>query len=299
MTRAWNVIPDIHADIDRLENALEQLGSNAPFAFLGDFIDAGKSENGFDDAAVLTRVRNLIDNQNAVAVMGNHELNAILFHTVGMDGVSLRDRSDKNAAQHRSFVRQFGVSTPQAQVWVDWFLTLPLWQDLGGLRLVHACWAQAEVDLISKRRPNGVLAVDDLAEIAAEKTDFAKAVKTLTCGPEVRLPAGVQFHDFKGYPRDHVRIAWWRSGAKSWREAALSVNKLEELPDEPFPAGGEVPLYPSDAPPVLTGHYKMTGTPCIETPRAACLDYPQTPCAYRWRGEANLCPKNLVIITKE
>ncbi|RKF13080.1 metallophosphoesterase [Roseovarius spongiae] len=299
MSRAWNVIPDIHADIKRLENTLEQLGNDAPIAFLGDFIDAGKNANRSDDAAVLTLVRNLIDDQNAVAVMGNHELNAILFHTLGEDGAPLRERSEKNTDQHRSFIRQFGVSTPQAQVWADWFLTLPLWHELDGLRLVHAYWGQAEIDLIEKRRPNGVLAVEDLAEIAAEETAFAKAVKALTNGPEMRLPAGVRFHDFKGYPRDHVRIAWWRSGARSWREAALSVTDLDELPDEPFPENGVVPLYPPDGPPVLTGHYKMTGAPCIETPRAACLDYPDTPCAYLWRGEPELCQDNLVTIAGE
>ncbi|WP_322867991.1 metallophosphoesterase [Aquicoccus sp. G2-2] len=288
MTRAWNIIPDIHADIRRLNNTLARLGNDAPVAFLGDFIDAGKNQDISDDAAVLTRVRKMIDSQNAVAVMGNHELNAILFHTLGVDGVSLRDRSDKNVDQHRSFVHQFGMSTPLAQVWIDWFLTLPLWHELDGLRLVHAFWGQAEIDLIAMRRPNGILAVDDLAEIAAEKTDFAKAVKALTTGPERKLPDGVHFHDFKGYRRHHVRIAWWRSGANTWREAALSIKNPDELPDEPLPSDGEVPLYPADAPPVLTGHYKMSGAPCIETPRAACLDYPDTPCAYRW-GARQTC----------
>ena len=28
----------------------------------------------------------------------------------------------------------------------DWFRTLPLWLDLGGLRVVHACWHQPSMD---------------------------------------------------------------------------------------------------------------------------------------------------------
>lgn len=53
MTTAYNVIPDIHADPDRLDATLARL--DGPLAFLGDFID-GKNGHG-DDRAVLTRVR--------------------------------------------------------------------------------------------------------------------------------------------------------------------------------------------------------------------------------------------------
>ena len=295
MTKAWDIIPDVHADITRLETTLNGLDNEATLAFLGDFIDAGKNQAAADDEAVLKRVRKLIEEERAIAVMGNHELNAILYHTLGTDGLALRERSEKNTAQHRSFVEHFGVSTPQANFWVDWFQTLPLWIELDGLRLIHACWNQPDIDLVAERRPDGRLAPSDFPEIGAERTDFAKAVKRLITGPEMKLPEGAHFHDSKGHPRDHVRIAWWRANATSWKEAALSVGNVEQLPSDDLPADREVELYSRSAPPVLVGHYKMTGTPCIETSRAACLDYPATPCAYRWRGETDLQTDNLAI----
>lgn len=285
----YNVIPDIHADPDRLEASLRAVGSGE-LAFLGDFIDAGKQVAQPDDRAVLTRVRALVEG-GAKAVMGNHELNAILFHHPDR----LRAHNEKNRAQHRSFIDAFGIATPEARDWTDWFMTLPLWLDLGGLRLVHACWSQPDIDLIAARRPDGRLRPEDLPEIANESTRFGKAVKTLTSGPEVSLPEGFAFSDFGGHPRTEMRVAWWRSAATTWREAALSVPDPLALPETALPSGILSEIYPADAAPVLVGHYKMTGEPLVEG-SAACLDYPGVPLTYRWQGESQLTRDNLVLL---
>lgn len=297
MTQIWDVIPDIHADIHRLEGTLQALGGEAPIAFLGDFIDAGHATRVSDDAAVLSRVRQLVREGRAIAVMGNHELNALLFHTPGPDGAPLRVHSAKNTGQHGSFLRQFGVATPQAMVWVEWFLTLPLWRDLDGLRVVHACWSQPHIDLIAERRPDGRLQPEDLWEVATESTDFGRAVKTIVGGPELDLPAPYSFRDRNGDERRRVRIAWWRADAPTWRDATLSVPNSLELPEGDVPTGHEVAFYAEGSTPVLVGHYKMEGAPVIEAPQAACLDYPDTACAYRWRGEEALSQEHLVVVT--
>ena len=75
------VIPDIHADLTRLQNSIDAAeGRN--IAFLGDFIDAGPALTDPNDSAVLRKVRSLVDNTGALAVMGNHELNAICLFPV-------------------------------------------------------------------------------------------------------------------------------------------------------------------------------------------------------------------------
>jgi hypothetical protein len=134
-------------------------------------------------------------------------------------------------------------------------------------------------------------------EVAAKVSPFAKAVQTLLTGPEEPLPEGYLFHDFSGHARNEVRIAWWRSQATTWREAALSVPDPSELPDVLLTEDRRAVLYPEAEVPVLVGHYKMDGEPKIETTQAACLDYPHTPCAYRWRGEAKLHRDNLLKIS--
>ncbi|MFZ0099201.1 MAG: metallophosphoesterase, partial [Gemmobacter sp.] len=124
------IIPDIHANLDLLERCLDSAAGTRP-AFLGDFIDAGeKPAFTSDDRGVLHRVRALIDSGEALAVMGNHELNAILFHRRGPDGQPLRAHSDKNFKQHESFIAAVGLETPEALDWTDWFLSaLPLWHE--------------------------------------------------------------------------------------------------------------------------------------------------------------------------
>ena len=44
--------------------------------FLGDYVDRGP-----EVALTLETVRSMIDADNALAIMGNHEFNAVCFHT--------------------------------------------------------------------------------------------------------------------------------------------------------------------------------------------------------------------------
>lgn len=293
----YSIIPDIHADLNRLKCSLTALGDEAPFAFLGDFIDAGEKVQAPDDRAVLRLVKQMVDQGEAISVMGNHELNAILFHRSDAKGQPLRAHTKKNIDQHQSFVAQFGTGTTEALEWTEWFLhALPLWLDLGQLRLAHACWSDSAMAIVRARRPDGFLHIDDLEEIAEESTAFGQAVKAIVSGPEVRLPDPYSFKDFDQHVRHEVRIAWWRNDADTWRNAALSVPNTDELPDASLPPDVQSEVYLSDQPPVFVGHYKMKGIPTLEAGNAMCLDYPEMPCGYRWRGEKELNSENLIAV---
>ena len=290
----YDIIPDIHADFDRLTRTLLNLGylpGSASWshpegriaAFLGDFIDMGRANR-----SVLTLVRAMCDHGHAVAIMGNHELNALLYHQPGMnaDGTDdgfMRAHSAKNRDQHQTFLAEFPVGHPDTTEVMHWFLSLPLFLDLVGLRLVHACWDDARMAKIRNRRPNGLLATDDLQEIALENdaSGFAEAVLTTLKGPEAELPDPHHFHDIKGHRRTALRLKWWQSGAMTWRDAALSVPDPETLPATPIEGDVAFRAYEAEAKPVFFGHYKRLGTPTIDAPNAVCLDYPRVTCAYR------------------
>ena len=84
--------------------------TNRTCIFLGDYIDRGHGNR-----SVLTTVRSMVDSGVALAIMGNHELNAIHYHSTHPNsGLPLRPRSPKNQGQHESFLDEFplgGIET--------------------------------------------------------------------------------------------------------------------------------------------------------------------------------------------
>jgi hypothetical protein len=293
----YTIVPDIHADLDRLEWSISQ-ARNSKIIFLGDLVDAGKMVKKPDDAGVLERVSNLISNKEASCILGNHEMNAILFHRrSSKTKLPLRSHTDKkNWAQHSSFISKFGVESTDALEWTSWMLAkLPLWLEFDGLRIAHACWSEKAINIVKKRRPTGYLKIEDLEEIALKKTKFSQAVEIITSGPEAKLPLNYSFNDIGGHPRQSMRLSWWNSQNTSWRKAALSVPNLDQLPDEELPCELKNEIYNPNAIPVLVGHYKMSGQPKLQSRNASSLDYPASKCVYHWSGEAKLISKNLTI----
>src|SRR3954451_14150918 len=109
----YDLIGDIHGHADELVQLLEALGyrknhgiyehPERKVIFLGDFIDRGPQIR-----QVLEIARPMIEAGHALAVMGNHELNALAYHTEDRHapGEHLRRRSSKNEKQHRATVEQ-------------------------------------------------------------------------------------------------------------------------------------------------------------------------------------------------
>lgn len=92
----YDIIGDIHGHADKLAGLLDKLGyihngksHIAPHGhqaiFIGDFIDRGNQQ-----LATLQIVFDMLDNNQALAVMGNHEYNAICYATQNDHGNYLR-----------------------------------------------------------------------------------------------------------------------------------------------------------------------------------------------------------------
>lgn len=166
-----------------------------------------------------------------------------------------------------------------------------------GSRLVIAYWSDSLIGLIRARSPDGRLRSEDLLEIAEESTEFGRAVKRLTSGPEAKLPGGQFFIDWGGKQRDEIRLCWWTKGG-TWKELALSLKKeiRDTLPSDFIPKDCRPEPYPETAPPVFIGHYKMEGDPAIAHSKVASLDCPDIPCVYFWNGETDLKGNNLMLL---
>lgn len=279
----YDIIPDIHGQSAKLRDALTRLGwrrgpagwhntdPRKQIVFLGDFIDRGPDNRG-----VLDIVRSLIDAGKARAVMGNHELNALHFHTSHPDtGTPLRPHSEKNIRQHKSFLEEFPPGDPNTRDALGWMLTLPLFLEEGGFRAVHACWDESTITRLRALTGNGVLSEEQLIRAAHgdEADEMFDLVERTAKGPEHRLPEGYVITDKDGTERKEVRLEWWNATARTWRDIAISVPHVNELPVEPLPRSVKARTYPAQARPVFFGHYWLTGTPRLQAPNALCLDY--------------------------
>ena len=208
----FDIIPDIHGQSAKLDAALAGLGwkrsalgwihpdPDRQIVFLGDFIDRGP-----DNRAVLKTVRDLVDAGKAKAIMGNHELNALHFHTMHPDdGQPLRAHSPKNIRQHRTFLDQFPPGDPQTRDVLDWMRSLPLFLEEDGFRAVHACWIDASLDRLKTLTGDGVLTEEQRRVLFAREESGSPPAKPTSSDMEAGLPRisrGNRLHIGKASPR--------------------------------------------------------------------------------------------------
>jgi hypothetical protein len=304
----YDLIGDIHGHAAELEALLAKLGyqldgpcyrhESRRVIFLGDFVDRGPQQR-----RVLEIVRPMVEGGSALAVMGNHEFNAIAYFTSDGEGGHLRARNEKNTRQHQAFLDEF-ADDPEA--WADtieWFKKLPLWLELDGLRVVHACWDRSSIERISRDyRGHTSLSEDLLVESSRRGTWQFKAVETLLKGKEVPLPKGTYFHDKDGTRRNEIRVRWW-TGGRTYRDVYMGPpSATADIPDEAIVQDQMVEYGPEEKP-VFLGHYWMEGEPTPLASNIACLDYSIAKpggklVAYRWSGENVINPSSYMFVNR-
>ncbi|HVC02914.1 MAG TPA: metallophosphoesterase [Steroidobacteraceae bacterium] len=305
MTGAFDVIGDVHGYCDKLIALLSRLGyaesgsvwrhPGRTAVFVGDLIDRGPKQ-----LATVDLVRRMVDGGAAKCIMGNHEFNAIAWVTrdPGRPQRFLRPHGKRaNRKQHHAFLKEVEGSHRHAQT-IAWFRTLPLWLDLGGLRVVHACWHQASMDPLQALLGPGNTITDELVLLGNQPGHWAyEAIEVVCKGPDIALPGASSFKDKEGKVRRHVRVRWWEEDVTTYRDAAIVAQGEEQfVPDVPLPA--QWTGHPYSGPPVLFGHYWFSGVPAVISHRFACLDFSVAKggplVAYRWDGERELSSEKLV-----
>lgn len=301
--QGYDLVGDIHGHADALHRLLRELNyaevegvfrhPERQMIFVGDFIDRGPQQR-----EVLRIARAMCETGAARAVMGNHEFNAIGWIARNTDGEFLRSHSAKNANQHAEFLSQIGESSPAHKDAISWFRTLPVWLDLPGLRVVHACWHDASREaLVPFLDDTGRFTEERVQESYRHGSAAHSAVEILLKGPEERLPAGIHFADKDGHRREEVRLRWWDQNATTFRTAALGMDGREnEIPESRLPTDYRY----HEGKPVFFGHYWLKDRPEITAPNAACLDFSVAKegylTAYRWSGERELTKDSLVSV---
>jgi len=307
-TNAYDIIGDIHGHADKLVCLLAALGyreSNGVWRhpdrhaiFVGDLIDRGPAQ-----VATVNVVRAMVDAGSARCLMGNHEFNAIAWHTPDPQnpGEFLRPHGKpSNRTQHAAFLAEVEGKPLHTEI-TNWFRSLPLYIDEPNIRVVHACWHSPSIDWLRRRcAADGTLSPELLEEGSRKGNAAYSAIETVCKGMEVVLPGGVSFRDKDGKERHEARIRWWEPNLETFRQAAIGPDDLlERIPDVPFPA--EHRPVPYAGPPVFFGHYWFTGPPRVLGGNAACVDYSVGKggpiVAYRWNGEQTLHAENFVCVS--
>jgi hypothetical protein len=293
---AYDIIGDIHGHADELESLLDELGYNETnghyrhprgrkVVFLGDYIDRGPKIR-----RTLQIVRGMIDAGEAHGILGNHEVNALRYHTSDGNGGHLRPHAD-NKKQHQATLSQIAEPFPDEwKDWMDWFAGLPLWLDLGPIRAVHASWNSEVKDQL---KGIGKLEGETLRTHSIKKTDDYEAISIVINGPEARLPDGRSFETRDGKERFEIRTEWWRPLVGRTAKDIAYQGGIPEIPDVAPVSYPQITEIGEDAPITFFGHYAiMNEEPKPILPNLACLDYGMAKggllVAYRWDGEAKL-----------
>lgn len=294
---AFDLIGDLHGNAGLLRDLLTQMGyreldgvwrhPSRTAIFVGDLIDRGRSIR-----ETLAIVRGMVTAGAALAVLGNHEFDALRYH---FDPVRHSHLRTQLAATHA----QFADHNEEWQSWLEWFRTLPFALDLGVIRVVHACWnndaAQSLRVLPSPLDDNSLRLLDD------PNSKEGRAVELLLNGVRLVLPDDLFVMTYRGVPMNWMRAKWWISTAGQFYDD-LAFPELDVVPrksvilpkiDSATPAG-VFDGYPASAAPVFFGHYSLPrdATPHPLASNAACLDYSVWKggplVAYRWDGEREL-----------
>ena len=303
----YDIIGDVHGHLTALEGLVAQMGySNTDgvwrhptrqAVFVGDLVDRGAHQ-----VEVVRLAQAMVATGSAQMVIGNHEYNAVAWVTERPDrpGVFCRSHNEGHRKQHIEFLQQVGEGSALHHELLEWFCTLPLWLELslGGnqLRVVHACWNQPAMDVLTPLlSPTGTLTAEAVVATSVKHSPAYDALEVVLKGPEVEL-GGPEYVDKGGTARHRARRQWWDSSATTLRTTALIPSGSKTPAGEPFPELPDTPVDLAerydDQVPVIVGHYWCMPPMELYGPLVACVDYsvarrgPMV--AYRWDGEAEL-----------
>ncbi|MBK7041946.1 MAG: metallophosphoesterase [Bacteroidetes bacterium] len=275
----YDIIGDVHGHADALENLLVKLGyymvdgiyqhpDRRQLIFVGDLIDRGSQIR-----ETLQLVKNMCDAGYAKVVMGNHEYNAICFHTPHIEkGGFFRNHSLKEIKQHIRTLEQFEGYEDEWELYLAWFKTMPLFLELPHFNVVHAFWHEAHIAWIKKHYSKMDPSFLTMCCNQDDRSGAYNIIEQTLKGIETPLPVGITNPDKEGNHRKDCRVKWWMP-----LEARQTMNDLlipcPEVMKHQVIDQDKTYAHYEGTKPVFFGHYALKYKPVIENPLAICTDY--------------------------
>ena len=265
----YDITGDIHGYCSMLKKLLHKLGyqeaggiyfhEKRRVIFVGDYIDRGP-----EIRETLYLVKSMVDANVSIAIMGNHEYNAMAYNTQLVDGTYLWEHHAVHNHQHQATLTQFSEHPKEWKTYLEWFTSLPLFLEMPGLRAVHACWDEAHI-LWLKSNNHSTLTHELLIQSHKKGSLAYQVINDILKVKEFNIPEKYVWYDKDGYARTSNRVKWWVQPHN-----AKFGNFLFDCPSllqaQKISPGTKLNIYSAKDPPVFFGHYWLKDPfPAIQT----------------------------------
>jgi hypothetical protein len=300
----YDIIGDVHGHAQLLKNLLLKLGyikTGSGYAhperkaiFVGDFVNRGPQIK-----KTIRIIRNMVEAENAMAILGNHELNLIIDH--------LKSRRTTSARNDISVIKTINEFSDDPEEWkshIRWLRGLPLFLELDGLRIVHACWSDEAVEFIRQNLPKGKIKKEVFRKLRKEpESPMSRNIWLLTRGIMFKMPGDLKIVSNKGISPRTFRVKWWEEPFNK-TFGQMSFEAKYQLPEYTIPPQllpQSLP-YSENNPPLFFGHYCRKDGPHIISHNLCCIDAciagSKILLAYRWDGETALSEDKIYRVKK-
>ncbi|MCF7202952.1 metallophosphoesterase [Pseudomonas oligotrophica] len=312
--RSYDLIGDVHGCAHALARLLEGLGyqrqggvwrhRRRQAIFLGDIIDRGPHIR-----EALHLVREMVEQGQALCIMGNHEFSALGWYMPAPPGSGrqfVREHSPRYAMLLGETFRQFEHRQEEWRDFREWFYQLPLFLENERCRVVHACWDGEVIDQLRPRLTQGRIDPELLREAGLENGFVGKAIDRLLRGTSMPLPDGLTLTSEEGFVRSFFRTKFWEENPRTYADVVFQPDPLPAEASRRLLSEQQKSrlfLYGPDEPLLFIGHYWMRGRPGALRHNLACLDYSAVKngklVAYRLDREERLDPAKFAWVDVE
>jgi hypothetical protein len=301
----YDIIGDVHGQATLLERLLKRAGYNKrgnnyhhherKAIFVGDFVNRGP-----EIKETLRIIRHMADAGNALAILGNHEINALLFSMKNDQGESLLLTTGQRYASVIQTFQQFKNYQEEWKEFRKWLRSLPLFLELDTIRVVHACWKDENIEVIKREIQPGRISKSILRNLVIDsKSELSQSILQTTRGIHHILPSDLRIYDNRHRAHHIYRVKWWVE-PQGFTFQEWSFESKFKLPNYTIPQE-IIPIfnaYPEDAPIVFFGHYCRGSGPWVIKDNVCCVDAcvsgKGTLAAYCWDGETTLSPEKMI-----
>lgn len=306
----YDIIGDIHGYAFLLKKLLTTMGytnrkgifrhPERKAVFVGDFTNRGP-----EIIETLSIIRMMVDAGTGYAILGNHEINNILYHLRNQLKEPLLSDKGIRFASVRQTIQQFKNVPADWKDYRRWLRTLPLYLEMDGIRIVHAYWSDSNIQILKDSLKPGKISKTIFRNLVEEPgSQLSQAILQTTRGIHLLMPPDMKILDHRQRNHRFFRIRWWESpDGKTFNNWAFE-SKFHlpgyTIPPELYP---RFEVYPENGPPVFFGHYCRGKGPYVIKENICCVDSCVSSrrilAAYRWNGEALLSSENMVFVTHD